>query len=137
MSSSQFRTLLTASLIFGLLGVFFDFFYPSEFLESISQAQSKIDADMSTIKFSFIMIVGLLIAITGIASTIGLFIFKSWAPKLAVSTTVAAISIAPLLGVHAVSGFSYSLSELSTMLWAVALYVIYFTPLKDKFSVKG
>jgi uncharacterized RDD family membrane protein YckC len=133
MSTSQFRYLLTASLIFGLAGAFFDSIFSSAVPEALSQAETALNAKVSVPMLIFTIAAALIGLVGYIAAIIGLFRFRSWAPRIAVSTTVVLILATPAIGADVSSGWASALTELSTTLWGVVLAVVYFSPIKEQF----
>jgi len=133
MSSTHFRLVLVASMILGLIGGFFDLMFPSAVPEALSQAQAAYDAELSTPALIVAVLVGLITLVGGIAAFVGLFIFRPWAPRLAVVTTALALFVWPALGANVSSGWSVALADLSSTLWGVVLAVVYFSPLKERF----
>lgn len=134
MTTSQFRYLLFASLASGLAAAFFDMAFPSAVPEAFSQAQAAHDEKTSTPMLVFIAI-GMIGIVGYVAAFIGLFKFRPWAPRIAVSSTALLILATPALGVDVSSGWASALTEISSTLWGVALAVVYFSPLKEQFIV--
>ena len=136
MTTSQFRYLLIASLVFGLAAAFFDMAFPFAVPQDISQAQAAYDEKISTSTPMLIIVtIGLIGAVGFVAAFIGLFQFRPWAPRIAVLSTALLILILPGLGVDVSSGWASALNEISSTSWGVALALVYFSPLKEQFIV--
>ena len=136
MTTKQFRIILSIYIFCSFFGALFDSIFTTALPESLSQLQSTLDAEMTGLHLVITLLIGLVVGVIGIASFIGLFMFKSWAPRLALITTVLALCAWPLLGVNLVSGWSAALTEFSNILWGGILVMVYFTPLKEMYSVK-
>ena len=135
MTTSQFRSLLIASLVLGLAAGLVDTIFPSAVPEALFQAHAAYDASLSapTPMLIFSMLVALIGVVGYIAAFIGLFTFRPWAPRVAIFTTVLLILVSPGIGASVSSGWASALTELSSTLWGVVLAVVYFSPLKEKF----
>ncbi|HEV7855455.1 MAG TPA: hypothetical protein VGO72_00720 [Herminiimonas sp.] len=134
MTPSRFRFLLIASLVTGLIGPFLDIVFPSLVPEALSQAQTNYDADYSVPMLIFIAVGTLVMLIGGIVSAVGLYLFKPWAPRFSIILTVAAIAYMPVFGGVTNSGLSFTVIELSNILWGVLLTVAYVTPIRERFA---
>lgn len=134
MTPRIYRTLLLASLAFGIIGAVFDSVVPSALPEAFSQAQEAYDTSQESSSFLLLGVAGLVLLITGVASFVGLYRFRSWAPVLAIVTTVLAIPITILIGPTAMSGWAMTFEELSSMLWGAVVVLPYLSPLKERFA---
>lgn len=134
MTPRTYRTLLLASLAFGILGAVFDTVVPSALPDAFSQAQEAYDVSQTTTYLLLTGVGALVLFIIGIASFVGLYQFRSWAPRVAIITTALAIPITVLIGPTAVSGWTTILNELSSMLWGVVLICLYLSPLRERFT---
>jgi hypothetical protein len=134
MTPSRFRFLLIASLVTGLIGSFLDIVFPSLVPEALSQAQANYDADYSVPMLILIAVGTLVMLIGGITSAVGLYLFKPWAPRFSIILTVGAIVYMPVFGGVTNSGLSFTVIELSNILWGVLLTVAYVTPIKERFA---
>jgi len=126
--------LLLASLALGIMGAVFDTAVPSSLPDAFSQAQEAYDASQTTTYLLLTGLGALVLFIVGIASFVGLYLFRSWAPRLAIIATALAVPITVLIGPMAVSGWTTALNELSSMLWGVALALPYLSPLRERFA---
>ena len=134
MSTAQFRYLLIASLALGVAGGFFDTIFPSAVPEVLMQAHEYYTDNLSTSMAVYSIIIAIVGLIGYIAAFIGLFTFRPWAPNVAVFSTVLLILASPAMGASVFSGWAYALTELSSTLWGIVLAVVYFSPIKDKFT---
>ena len=126
--------MLLASLALGIMGAVFDTAVPSSLPDAFSQAQEAYDASQTTTYLLLTGLGALVLFIVGIASFVGLYLFRSWAPRLAIIATALAVPITVLIGPMAVSGWTTALNELSSMLWGVALALPYLSPLRERFA---
>ena len=133
MTKKQFRILLSAYLFLTFFGAFFDDIFTSALLESIFQAKSTLNSGVSGLHYAVVLILASAVGIGAIASFVGLFIFRPWAPKLSLISTALALCLWSLIGVHVASGWSTAFTGLSDTLWGVILTMMYFTPLRKKF----
>jgi len=116
------------------MGTAFDTIVPSALPDAFSQTQEAYDDSQTT---TYLLLTGfgaLVLFIVGVASFVGLYLFRSWAPRLAIITTALAMPITILIGPMAVSGWTTTLNELSSMLWGVVLILPYLSPLKERFA---
>ena len=72
-----------------------------------------------------------------ISTYVGLFMFKSWSPRLSIYTTILAIPLAIVSGPTAMSGLSSLLSELSCYLWGSIIALTFFSPISNEFKAKS
>lgn len=134
MSPTLFRYIVIAYLGLAVFSGVFNFIFPSEIPEVLAHAQQASYASLSPLSRWLLAILGQIALVGGIASTLGLLLFRPWAPHLAVAITVVALCIGPLLGIRVVSGWQEFLSSLSTTLWGVILALSYSSPLKGRFA---
>jgi urea transporter len=133
MSPSQFRYILATYIFLGIFGGLFDFLFPSAIPEALAHAQNINDSNLTNTSCIFLVIVGVPLLLSLIAAIIGLFLFRPWAPRLAVIATVLSLFISPILGVNVLSGWSYLIDQIATILWGGILVLVYFAPLKEHF----
>lgn len=129
MSPTCFRLVLAISMVTGLLGGYFDSLVPSAVPEALFQVQEKYETEPPLL----LSITVVLVLFAWITSYIGLFLFRSWAPPLAIGATALVLAIVPALGADVASGYSTAFEELSSILWGAALAVAYSSPLKERF----
>ncbi len=133
MSTTQFRYILIAYLSLAIFSGEFNLVFPSAIPEALAHVQQSSYANLSPLSRWILAILGYLSLVGGIASTLGLFLFRPWAPRLAIVITILALFISPLLGIRVVSGWQEVLSSVSTTLWGAILALAYFSPLKGCF----
>jgi len=128
--------LLIASLAIGIMGAVFDAVIPSALPDVFSQAQETYDASQTqTITFLLLKGLGaLVIFIISTASFVGLYLFRSWAPRLAIIGTTFAIPISILVGPMVASGWATTLNALSSMLWGIVVILPYLSPMRERFA---
>jgi hypothetical protein len=135
MTPIQFRYMLVAYLSLGIFGGIFDFLFPSAIPETLANAQNAHDADLPSALIISAGILGVIILFCGIIVTFGLYMFRPWAPRLALVVTLLALPIYPLLGFQVASGWSMAITDLATTMWGAILALAYFSPLKERFFV--
>ena len=133
MTPRTYRALLLASVVFGILSALFDTVFPSALPAAFVQAQAAYDSSLTTLSLLFGGIGGLVLLVIGVTSTVGLYQFRPWAPRLAVITTALALPLISLLGTTASSGYAIALNEISFTLWGAVVALAYFSPLRDCF----
>lgn len=133
MSPKLFRYTLIAYVALAIFGGIFDVVFPTALPGVLAHAQEANDTNLSSITLILLGILGLIVGVGGITATIGLYLFRPWAPRLAVVVTVLALFVWPLLGVDVASGWSVALTSLSTTLWGAILALAYFSPIKAQF----
>lgn len=137
MTVRQYRYLLVASFLLGLIGGLFDTLVPSALPASLSLAvESQLAAfsERLLILFSVVVLAGIVLQAI---SVIGLYRFRPWAPRLALVITVVGILMNVSFGAKASSAWAYLFQETSQILWGLILGVIYFSPLKSRFARDG
>jgi membrane-bound metal-dependent hydrolase YbcI (DUF457 family) len=134
MTGRQFRILLIAAILVGIIGALIDLVIPSLVPESLLKAQEL--EDNSLLDAHLLSIGGTVIAllIASIAATVGLYRFRPWAPRFTLVTTALTLLLTPFLGAFTQSGVAVALMELSSMLWGAVLSVAYFSPLANRFK---
>src|SRR5258708_27494685 len=104
MSATQYRLLLVASILVGIVGSALDFVFPSLIPEAFHAAQLAQDEALIAQGFMWPSIFSVVSLLLFIASVYGLYCFRWWAPRLSVIATLAALVIWPLSGAIAQSG---------------------------------
>lgn len=137
MSSFHFRCLLIVCLLFGLAAGLFDTFFPSTIPEALLLAQASEEGRSSSAMQTYVVLVALVGLVGYLTAIIGLYTFRSWAPRVAVFITSFLIFLSPAIGASVSSGWASALSELSATLWGVVLASVYFSPLRERFVDKG
>jgi hypothetical protein len=133
MTPRTYRALLLASVVLGIFGAIFDNVFPSALPAALVQAQEAHDSSLSTPYALLHVFAGLILLIIAFTSAVGLYKFRSWAPRLALVSTALALPSFLLLGATASSGYSMALNEISSMLWGAVLALAYFSPLRERF----
>jgi hypothetical protein len=133
MTPSLYRTFLIAALVLGLLGSLFDVLVPSALPPEFVKLQESLEQAPSATTVVLMTLFGLVALALLIAATIGLYLFRPWAPLTALLATVIVIPLAVALGPTVVSGWSAAFTELSSTLWGAVLALTYFSPLKERF----
>ena len=134
MTPKLFRDLLIAYLILSIFSVMlnqvFSALIPEDILHARHDYYENLSAlsKISALSFSLVSFMG------GIVSVIGLYLFRPWAPRLAVIITILTFFIWPIQGIIVATGYSPVLSSLSTTVWGAILAIVYFSPLKERFS---
>lgn len=123
MNQSNYRALVLGSVGLGLLAGALDTIVPSLLPEVLRSAQDSVLESASTTSFVMclaIFVPGICLAIAG---TYGLYFFRHWAPRLAISGTALILAGASFMGAAAHSGVSTALGDVSSYLWGASLLV--------------
>jgi len=133
MTPTIFRWMLAASFVLAMLGGGIDLVITSLVPEALSSVQAASDAEMPDWRLLLVVIIGLAATVSTLAAYYGLFVFKPWAPRLAIIGTVLSLPLWPMFGVNISSGWSLALTEASNLLWGAAIATAHFSELKEKF----
>ena len=129
-----FRKLLLLSIIFAVIGGLLDIMLPNLVPDPLYQAQQEVDQLVSSNEFMVLLLIGIPLIIVYIVSSVGLFYFLPWAPRLAIISTLLLFVIYPLLGYSLSSGWALALTDFSTMLWGVVLTLTYCSSIRKRFA---
>lgn len=135
MTPTIYRAMLVASLALGILSGIFDFIVPSTLPEVFKEAQESYDAAQATDEVLLFLLPGVVCVVVSLAAFVGLFLFRSWAPRLAVISTLLGMLVTVLMGPGCLSGWAIMLSDLAGMLWGAVVILPYvFPPLQERFA---
>ena len=138
MTTQQFKGLLISSVILGVGAGTIDLMLPQLLPEPFASAQSLQNAAVSESSLALVQFAfAIAILICLVASSVGLYLFRSWGRPLAVGTTLAGVALLPFAGAVADSGLASAMAELSSMLWGAVLAVAYFSSLSKNFKPRG
>jgi hypothetical protein len=128
MTSSRFRTLLVLCLLSAVAACIFEWAFQAHVPTELNEEILNLRGQPSDSKFLLGLGVGLIGFILSIISSFGLFTFKSWAPKLAVTSTCMGAFSVTFMGAALASGGGASLGYASTVLWGCVLAIAH-TPI--------
>jgi hypothetical protein len=125
MTQSQFRILVSVSLLIGAISSALDLLVPSLLPDHFHRPQ----ADYDEVADGLSPGLGLLFAIPAIclalAGTYGLYFFRKWAPRVALAATALTLLAVALFGPTVQSGLGASLGYLSSYLWGASVLLPY------------
>lgn len=130
-----FRSVILGSICLAILGEFLDFFVPGTLPPALEDAYAAYS--VQDVEQSLALVLGvlaLLMAMAGIALTLGLLLLKPWSRSLALGVTILSCALYPLFGLTLYSGWAFLLVQASTLLWGMALAMAYFSDLKVHFE---
>lgn len=131
--TSLFRFLIVMSIVLAVCGALIDGVFPNLLPEQFRQAQeAMVSADFRA-QDLLLFIVGPPIFVAAIVSTVALYRFRPWAPRLALYVTIGGIAIYPILDAQVMSSWSMLLTETSVLLWGVVLAMSFLPPVGEKF----
>ena len=134
MSPGTFRILLVSSIVFGLCSALVDAVFPSLLPAAFASAQEDQDSSLSNWALFATAALALVALVAGVVAAVGLYLFRSWAPRLALATTALAVLLMLSVGAVAQSAAASALAELSSVLWGAVLAVTYYSPLAKRFE---
>jgi hypothetical protein len=134
MTPAIYRALLLASLAFGISSVLFDVLVPSALPEVFTHAQEAYDALPERDDSVLLVLIEIVCLVVSTAAVVGLYLFRSWAPRLAVISTPLVMLVTVLMGPVVVSGWGMMLADLSSILWGIVVVLPYLSPLKERFA---
>lgn len=132
-AATFFRVSIVMSVILTIVGAFVDAI-PGLIPEELWQAYESVVPHGLRTKDFILIAVGLPLVIAGLASTVGLYLFRPWAPRVALYITIGSLFIYPLVDIQIVSPWSQLLTEASLLLWGVVLAMAFLPPLAERFS---
>lgn len=121
MTTSQYRLLLIASIVTGIVGGAVDFVFPQLLPEGLLELQNAHDEALSTSRLLLASLLGIAGFVFYVASVYGLFRFRPWAPRLSIFGTALLLCAVPFLGAMAQSGLATSISYLASYLWGAVM----------------
>ena len=133
MPPSVFRVLLVSSVLIAIIAGTIDFIVPNAVPEELAQAQKKYDESLATSNSIAFTLLITLAGILSVGSTVGLYMFKSWARPLAILATAFGLFMFGVFEANVYSGWAMALNEMASMLWGSVIAAAYFSPLKDRF----
>ena len=133
-SPTVFRILLLASFALALLATSVDRIFPElvvPALRAVLDGAKLANDHSSNISFA---ILGLIMLVTAIISTYGLFRFRRWSRALSVLSTVVGLPLYVLKGQFVLSGYSEVFGQLSLLLGGAVIACAYWSPLRERFE---
>ena len=112
----------------------FDFLVPSALPEVLTRALEAYDALPGRDNAVFLVSAAAVCLVVSLAAVVGLYLFRSWAPRLAVISTPLLMLVTVLKGPVVVSGWGMALADLSSILWGIVVVLPYLSPLKESFA---
>jgi hypothetical protein len=132
-ASSFFRLSIVLSVALAVVGAFIDAM-PGLIPEELWHAyETVVPQDIRT-KDIVLIVIGLPLLLATVVSIVGLFRFRPWSPRAALSVSIASVLIYPLIDIQIVSPWSQLLTEASAVLWGVVLAMAFLPPLAQRFQ---
>ena len=134
LSPTVFRVLLLASFTLALLATSVDLIFPGLVvpeLRSIRDGARLINDHSNYISFA---ILGLIMLVTAIISTYGMFQFRRWSRPLSVFSAAVGLPLYILKGQFVLSGYSEVFAQLSLLFAGAVIASAYWSPLCARFE---
>lgn len=125
MTQPQYRTLVLASLIVGILGATLDFAIPGLVPAPFHRAQAEYAETVTLTSLNVSLLVILPGFCLALAGTYGLFRFRQWAPRISLIGSALVLLGIPFFGPTVMSGSATALVDLSSYLWGASVLVPY------------
>ena len=135
-TSTLFRVLIVVGLSLAIVGASIDMLVPALISDELTTAYNTETElqEWSIARITAVIVLSLALLVAGIASTIGLFLFKPWSRRMALLVTLLALPLYPMLGPVLQSGWATMLIETSTTLWGAVLALAYYSDLSTRFA---
>ena len=134
MTTRHYRFLIIGYVALGLTGAFVDYIFPALLPQEFHEVQSAYDDSISSYRSLLILVLAIITVAFGIASTYGLYMLRTWAPKYAVVTTMLALVTLPFGGVYTESGLATALNYAASYMWGAVVILPYIPPLNALFQ---
>jgi hypothetical protein len=131
-AATFFRVSIVVSIALAIVGAIIDAVL-GLIPEELSRAYELVVPQGSRTKDVLLLLIGSTLFVAGIGSTVGLYLFRPWAPRVALCVSVAGLLIYPLIDVQIMSPWSQLLTEASFVLWGAVLAMAYLPPLAQRF----
>jgi len=133
MTSSRFRFFLTLSVLTAIAAVVCEVVFQMKVPVQINEAISKLRGQPSDTVVLIGIALGCISIAMALVSTVGMYRFKTSAPKLALNSTLLCVFASSLLGAGLSSATTATLSYVSTVLWGAVLAIGH-TPMYASFK---
>lgn len=134
MTVQYFRLLLVGSLVVAVLSGGIDLVFPALVPEAFHQVQQAHDSSLSTMHTYSLAALGIVFLVLLVASYYGLYMFRPWAPRIALASTAVALVVSFGAGTYAQSGLAIAASYLASYLWGAVLVFALFHPFSSQFQ---
>ena len=137
MTIKQFRILVVLSFVLGILGGFSHLIFANPVLDQIIEYSHSLMPQWSDTKIHILTAVGVLAGLYFIYIFIGLMLFWNSARLLYLVGFIAFIPLYLALGITVISPIEQILLDASNVLAGMILALIYFSPIKQRFTEKS
>jgi hypothetical protein len=142
MTRTQFRVLLTLSIVAAFLSAGVDFAFPqwTEAFDKVLEQQAideiteAANEDFMLTKLIALSVVGVIFVVACVTVTVGLFRFSPWAPRLNLVLTLLALVGTAFMGPLVQSGLASTFYEVSSLLWGAIMVAPYLSPVSGYFA---
>jgi len=136
LSPKIFRLILLVSFGSGLISGSIDSVFSSLIPETLSSALAANEAETSMTQIWLIVCLAFPLLVMWLAACYGLYMFRPWAPHLAIVVSLLAVVSFPVLGVSVSSGWASAFAEISNVTWGAVLALSFFSSLSEEFGAK-
>jgi hypothetical protein len=135
-SKMSFRIFVITTFVVSTIGALIDPLFPELLPEQIRLANEISVKEIleSELKMIIFLCLSAFIAIAGIASILGLVMFKQWAPKLTLVATLVSYFILAMAGPIGMSGIAIALTTLSLNMFGAIVAIAFLSPIAVEFK---
>ena len=133
-TEALFRLLIVGGFAIGLAGALIDLLIPALVPETLKTALESLDEEWSVPRIVATGVLCMGGLVVGVASTVGLYLFKPWSRRLALVVTILGFSGYFLFGPTVQSALSTMLIDASMMIWGGVLAMAYYSDLGGRFK---
>ncbi|NRA24823.1 MAG: hypothetical protein HRU08_10200 [Oleispira sp.] len=134
MTKNQFRALTISSILLACLSGFYDYFWPDALIEQVMDYAYDIEPDyMEENELIFFTIMAVIVVL-GIASLIGVLMFKNWGRYLYIAGFILMFPLYPFFGIAVYSGYGQAFYDLSMLLSGAIIALMYYSPVAKYFE---
>jgi hypothetical protein len=136
-SERLFRSLIIASVLTACASGVIDYLFPDLIPPALQTVKPSVTFDTLRIADIVLAVACIPIGLSMIASIIGLYQFRPWAPRLALYTTVGLVALFPFISFSVNSGWAGMFGVIDSLLWGAVITMAYFSPIHSKFLKNG
>ena len=129
-----FRACIVASLAITLVAGFIDAIFPGLVPAPLREVQELIASDSWELQDWLLLGIGVPVLVAYLIAAVGLYSFRSWAPRLALWATIGSFVLYAFTGAQVYSPLTAVLEQIAATLWGIVLAMSFLPPLNARFS---